>query len=359
MLKLNYKLIIMKKISILVLLFASLFSLKSFAQDVHLSQFVNTPLLQNPSFAGKSGGDIRAIANYRSQWGSITTNPFQVLGASFDMIFNNRLRDNFLAGGISVYSDLAGASKMRTTLVSISAAYHIKINNYSYFSGGIQGGFNQKSIDRSDLRWDSQFEGTGHNPLLSSNENLSHLSQMKPTVSAGVSYLWSNTYRQTFNTINRGVKKINIGIAVHHFNSPNFNFAKQEKLGLKYIASIKGSFGASSSPLVIEPAAYVAIQKKATDIILGAIIKYVLIEGSHMTSLIRSASIGFGGYYRVGDAIIPTVQVEWAGFGLGLSYDANLSQLTDVSKGRGGFEISLKYISLKSTYDRRPGARYL
>ncbi|PWH82267.1 hypothetical protein [Brumimicrobium oceani] len=33
-------------------------------------------------------------------------------------------------------------------------------------------------------------------------------------------------------------------------------------------------------------------------------------------------------------------------FNIGLSYDVNLSQLSGASQNNGGFEISLKYISL-------------
>ena len=115
----NYKFRTMKKISILTFLIVTFISVKSVAQDVHFSQLQNTPLLHNPSYAGKAGGDLRAIVNYRSQWGSVTSNPFQSFGASFDMRFKDSPKENYFAGGLSMYSSVAGESRMRTTLVNL------------------------------------------------------------------------------------------------------------------------------------------------------------------------------------------------------------------------------------------------
>src|SRR5690554_1819891 len=250
----------MKSIHFLTFTLLTIFGLKANAQDVHFSQFWNSPLIQNPSYAGKADGNIRAIVNHKSQWGSVTTNPFKTFGANFDMRFNKSPKDNYFAGGISMYTDVAGAAKMRTTLLNLSGAYHLKIDQQNYISGGLQVGFNQKSINEDDLRFDNQFDGTAHNSSLNSNENLTSLSEIQPTVSAGISYMWSNTFGKSTNRSTQGKKSINVGFAIHHFNSPSFNFAHQEKLGLKYITSFEGSFQAPSTPWTIEPAAFVGLQ---------------------------------------------------------------------------------------------------
>jgi type IX secretion system PorP/SprF family membrane protein len=345
----------MKSIHLLTFTLLIFISLKTNAQDVHFSQFWNTPLLQNASFAGKSGANIRAIVNHKSQWGSVTTNPFKSYGVNLDMRLNGSSKDNFFGGGISMYTDVAGASNMRTTLVNLAAAYHIKIDNKNFISGGLQAGFNQKNIDNTDLRFDNQFDGAGHNSGLSSNENLTNLSEIKPTASAGISYMWSNAFGKASNRAIKGKKEINIGLAVHHFNSPRFNFVQQEKLGLKYIASFEGSFNDPSTPWTIKPAAFIALQSKASDIVFGSLFEYTLNESSQITDLRNEVSIAFGGYYRFKDALIPTFQVRWNSFDIGFSYDVNLSQLSGASQNNGGFEISLKYCSLPK---RKSGARF-
>jgi type IX secretion system PorP/SprF family membrane protein len=336
----------MKNIQFYIIALTITISLKSNAQDVHFSQLQSTPLLHNPSFAGKSGGDLRAIVNYRSQWGSVTSSPFQSFGANIDMRFKNTsLKGSHLAGGLSMYSDAAGASNMRTTLVNFTIAAHVKINSKSYLSAGLQGGFNQKSLDKSDLRFDNQFQGTGHNPALNSNEGLASISEISPTISGGFSYMWSDIFNGIGSS--EGRKKINIGIAFHHYNSPRYYFVSEENLGIRYIANFNGSFGLSASPWVIQPAAYLAQQNKATDIVFGSLFLYTINEGSN--SFNESASVGFGAYYRVADAFIPTVQLQWDSFVMGLSYDINSSKLSEASSARGGFEISLKFISRNST----------
>ena len=46
------------------------------AQDIHFSQFSETPLLRNPALAGIFSGDLRIQAVYRNQWNSVTV-PYQ------------------------------------------------------------------------------------------------------------------------------------------------------------------------------------------------------------------------------------------------------------------------------------------
>jgi hypothetical protein len=55
-----------------IVLLLLLYSLSAKGQDIHFSQFFETPLLRNPSLAGIFKGDIRAQMVYRSQWNNIT-----------------------------------------------------------------------------------------------------------------------------------------------------------------------------------------------------------------------------------------------------------------------------------------------
>ena len=142
-------------------------SLNSIAQDVHFSQFQNTPLLQNASFAGKVDGDFRAIVNYRSQWANVTSNPYQSFGANIDMRFNN------------------------------------------------------------------QFDGVGHNPALSSHEDLKNTSEISPPISGGISYMWSNFFGKNTTRTNNGKKKINVGLAVHHYNASSLLLCRSRRFRIK------------------------------------------------------------------------------------------------------------------------------
>jgi len=45
------------------------------------------------------------------------------------------------------------------------------------------------------------------------------------------------------------------------------------------------------------------------------------------------------------DAAIAVIKFEYANYAIGFSYDINMSQLKTVTNTRGGFEISLRFIS--------------
>ena len=51
-----------------LLTFVMLFQQKAETQDIHFSQFSETPLLRNPALAGIFSGDVRVQAVFRNQW---------------------------------------------------------------------------------------------------------------------------------------------------------------------------------------------------------------------------------------------------------------------------------------------------
>src|SRR5687767_14196165 len=57
-------------------LFTLTITYSGFSQDIHFSQFFETPLLRNPSLAGIFTGDLRLQMVYRTQWSSVTV-PYQ------------------------------------------------------------------------------------------------------------------------------------------------------------------------------------------------------------------------------------------------------------------------------------------
>src|SRR5690606_23911911 len=54
------------------------------AQDIHYSQFYMAPLHLNPAMAGVMNCNNRAIVNYRNQWATVLTNPYNTFSASYD-----------------------------------------------------------------------------------------------------------------------------------------------------------------------------------------------------------------------------------------------------------------------------------
>lgn len=87
------------------------------------------------------------------------------------------------------------------------------------------------------------------------------------------------------------------------------------------------------------------MQGKSNEIFLGSLFKYILKEDSKYTGNIKASAVSLGIFYRNKDALIPTFFFEIGQYSLGLSYDINTSALKQASNGRGGFEISLRFIN--------------
>ncbi len=67
-----------------LLLTIILWSVISFAQDIHYSQFYASPLTLNPALTGVNECNYRIGAMYRNQWKSVTT-PYQTPSISFEI----------------------------------------------------------------------------------------------------------------------------------------------------------------------------------------------------------------------------------------------------------------------------------
>lgn len=332
------------------------------AQDMHFSQFVMTPLELDPSQAGKFRGDYRGIINYRDQWRSITSNSFRTYGLSFDMPFNKGgMRKHFFGGGITVLSDKAGVIALQTTVANVNIAYHIKVSENSYLSAGVKAGIRQSSINPANLRFDSQFDGKEHNASLPSGETFSQTSYLRPDFSVGLSYSFgTNTTSDVISNNGYTGQKMNIGFAVHHVSSPDYSYLKggSDRLHLKYVFYTTTSFGVGGTNMAIQPSGFVQLQEGAINMVLGSYFRYTLKEQSKYTGIFKGVALSIGTHYRFGDAFIPAVLIETGSLAFGVSYDVNMSGLSKVSSGRGGYELSIRYINPNPFSNRKSQARF-
>src|ERR1700733_8268805 len=161
-----------KILPVITLLFCLCNHVKS--QDMHFSQFFEAPLLRNPSLAGLFTGDIRMQMVYRDQWNSIT-NAYKT--GSFNVEYKMPVGkgDDFLTTGLEVLYDKAGTAGLTTTNILPALNYHKSLsgNKTTYLSFGFMGGLVQKSIDRSKITTNAQYDGTAFNPALADGETFS------------------------------------------------------------------------------------------------------------------------------------------------------------------------------------------
>ena len=97
------------------------------AQDLHFSQFMNSPLVTNPANTGFiPEGDYRIGVNYRNQWSSIMAIPYKTMSAFGDIqTMNNDDNTGWLGVGGLVLRDVAGSGNLTSTKIYGSVAYHL------------------------------------------------------------------------------------------------------------------------------------------------------------------------------------------------------------------------------------------
>src|SRR5689334_25236350 len=99
-------------------------ALPATAQDLHFSQYFNSPLSTNPANTGFiPDGDYRIGVNYRNQWSSVMSVPYKTMSAFGDMqVGKDRFQNGWIGLGGLVLKDVAGAGNLSSTRIYGSVA---------------------------------------------------------------------------------------------------------------------------------------------------------------------------------------------------------------------------------------------
>jgi type IX secretion system PorP/SprF family membrane protein len=108
------------------------------AQDVHFSQYFTSPLTLNPALTGLVSEDFRFAANYRTQWNSVSPNPYITGTASFDLaMLKGKLPEGDALGmGLMVLYDKSGTGGLTNTCsrLVISLSQSIRFRQTAYLN---------------------------------------------------------------------------------------------------------------------------------------------------------------------------------------------------------------------------------
>lgn len=306
------------------------------AQDIHFSQFYFNPFNLNPAHTGFFVGDYRVTTNYKRQWQSIT-NPYKTANASFELSMPVKR----IGLGISFFNDKAGRSNIGTTKGDLAVSYTLRINSSNSIGSGLQFGFGQQSVNITDLKWDSQYNGVQYDPSLPSGETFTSKSYSYLDVGAGLMWDYNNKYSEL---------KINMGGAIYHANQPMQSLYGNlgEKMPYKLVAHLNSQIKLVDKQAYILPQFLYMQQGPYSEICAGGLIKYVIgvDNASELVYVDRwtSSAVYLGGHYRFKDAFVACTAVELKkSLLIGFSYDINISKLRVASDLRGGMEITLRY----------------
>jgi len=330
----------MKKIKIAVLLFGCGLWLGSSAQDLHFSQFFNSPLTTNPANTGFiPDGDYRLGINYRNQWSAIMAVPYKTMSAFGDVqVARNKFETGWIGLGGVILHDVAGSGNLTSTRVYGSVAYHQMINAGSLVSLGFNVGWANKQINTGNLKFPDQFDGKFFDNKLPTGVVLTTNNINYFDMQAGLNYAYfpnDKTY-------------INAGFSAQHVNTPKESFfdsspSVDNRVPIRYIGFLNGSFKINDQ-FILNPNAYYTTQAKAYEFVVGANAHYNLSgDGDYILTA--------GLYYRSSDAVIPLIGLGYKDYAFSFTYDATVSTLSNYNNTRGAFEFSLVKQGMFGTFN--------
>lgn len=335
-----------------------LISADAAAQDLHFSQILQSPILLNPGAVGVYDGWERATVHHRNQWLGANTQFMSTAVAADITIFKNpRKNTAYLGAGLSFFNDIGGDAKFGIQTTALTFSGILPVGDASQLSLGVQAGFGSRKGDMSKLLYASQWNGSQFDPTVASGEGDALNSFNYMDASAGIFYQFDGG-KSTFSRNND--MKLQAGFAVYHANAPQMKYRAggSERLNRKYVAMANYAMDIPSTEWSFDVQAVQFIQGGHYETILGGLLRKRFRDGTKQTGFSQDASFGFGTYMRVKDALVPTVQLDIAGFRFGLSYDAIISKMRR-AYGGGNIEISVSYTNMHhALFKRRSGRLY-
>ncbi|MBC7554821.1 MAG: PorP/SprF family type IX secretion system membrane protein [Taibaiella sp.] len=321
------------------------FGTKAVAQDIHFSQFYENSILRNPALTGIFSGDFKVGVNYRDQWASVA-NPFRTVAATAETrILTNRAVGDYLSIGLGAYYDKAGSIGFTSQEIYPAIAFNKAMSDQhnSYLSVGFTFGYLSRFVDMSKMTLSSQVVNGVYSSSNPSGENAPFKSLHNFDMGAGVSLNSSIGLENKANYY--------LGASLYHINRPTqiFNggystvklpMKLQFNAGVNFIMSEKFSLALHAN---------YSNQNPYTETIAGGYLTF----HSVTPGLPSIFAFSFGGFYRVQDAFIPVVKLDYSNVSLGISYDVTNSSLATSTGGTSATEISL-YIRSKYTHKTNP-----
>ena len=307
-------------------------SQQSQAQDIHFSQFYNSPLNLNPAMTGLFNGNYRVTGNFRNQWFSVPV-PYMTFSGSFDArLFPFKIENDILGGGIQFNYDEAGDSRLSTLNLNLSLSYMKRISKSFFMGVGVQAGYGQRRFRTDALTFDDQFNGDVFDPNITS-QDLSNLN--KTTISffdmaVGLGFRYQKSRRTN----------LDYGVSLFHLTRPNQSFMGGDvRLGMKLTGFVNSSVKIHQQ-WDLMPHVLISLQENYREIVAGLSARF------HLNSNIgREAAIYFGTSYRIQDAIIPRIGFNYQNmWTVEFSYDVNISKFVPATNNNGGFELGVIYI---------------
>jgi type IX secretion system PorP/SprF family membrane protein len=331
------------RLGVLSLIFLVLES-SLFAQNIHFSQFHQTPLLTNPAMVGSETA-IKGGFFYRNQFvggGQAFTTP--VLYGFYPLI---RKKDNkhWAGVGAQILSENAGiGGLMRTTGGSLAFAYNFEISPLQKITVGAQGGFYSRNIFLDKLSTGSQWNDTRRTFDAALPNNLSTLNPTVnlPTADLGIMWQMLDTHQ---------IQKAYLGIAARQLNQPNDAFTDiSNKIPVVWVLTA-GVKVFENEQISVFPSLRHIQQGSIRQTNIGSAFRY------HFGTENKQSYASLNTWYSLQNALIAGIELYHKDYFFNFSYDFSSTRPQNLGTSNGAAEIGVgyrKYIGKKKIQKPKP-----
>lgn len=334
-----------KNFYLLILAGLMLLGTEATGQDIHFSQFYQAPLTLNPALTGVMNCNTRIVGNYRNQWSPVIPGrAYNTYSVSYDQKLPVGRYDNF-GFGLNLWGDVAGQLDFQTLTAKLSGAYARRVagtrRESHYVVVGAEVGLSQRSIDFLKAQWPTQVDSEfNFDPSIDPGEDFNNIDDQFLFGDIGLGVLWFSVLDKTSNFY--------IGGAITHLNQANLSFYNDDIVSYftKAVLHGGGEFPLSYGRVSVLPGAVAFFQGPSMEINAGASVRF------YMGASADDQSFQLGAWYRIAnhfeeaftsDALILSTRFDYQNFGIGFSYDINVSSLRQASNANGSFEFSMIY----------------
>ncbi len=329
----------MKRKYILVAIVCFTFIFGAIGQDIHYSQFFNSPLNISPGLTGAFQGNQRITANLRQQWKTVPVD-YRSLDLAYDHKHAPTDSTNNLNFGVILNYDIAGDVNLKNTGLNMFVSYGLRLSEKLKVMPGVSIGFAQRRFDYASVTTGNQWDGREFDPTIPA-ENIGAEDKSFVNISAGLNLNYMESDRSY----------VDFGVGFNNLNSPSqaFNAGANYDAVLARRFNLYG-FGSLRVAKKVDLIANAILQNQAPaqEVLLNGQAKFYIDRG-------LSKAVFFGIGMRAGDAWYPMLAIQYENIYAAFSYDINNSPFDIATDGTGGPELAFRYtISSVPLYPAKP-----
>jgi type IX secretion system PorP/SprF family membrane protein len=318
------------RLPVILIFFFSTFRISG--QDLHYSQFYNSPLNINPALAGVFNGDHRVVLSMRDQWRFVPV-PWLTFSGAYDrQLYLKDQSKHFIGAGASFNYDRQGDSKLNLTTLSFSGSYHRILSPRHILSGGLQLGISTRGFNTESLTWDKQWDGDSFNAQLPTGELFDNFERIFFVETAlGINYRYQASSR-TY---------VDVGGAANHLIEPQTAFYDGDATTLprRYSLNAVGNVQVIDE-LDIQLHIMQQYQGPYKETVFGGLGKIYISQKRG-----KAFQLHAGAGYRTAKSLFPILALQYNQYYVSLSYDYDTTEFNRIlSSNRGGPEIHFRYI---------------